>query len=104
MARRARQGAGQINQPSTTPLGVCYSPMRRGRMGSPREDAIAAALAASTDSAASPEVRLKACEMLVRVGVVESALPTLRNLTAIPACAGRARLLLRAGEYFLRRG
>src|SRR5712691_3715993 len=73
-------------------------------MGSPRENAIGAALTASADSAASPEVRLAACELLIRVGLVESIMPTLRSLTAVPSCAGRARLLLRTGEYFLRRG
>ncbi len=73
-------------------------------MGSPRENAIAAALTASADSAASPEVRLAACELLIRVGLVDSIMPTLRSLTAVPTCAGRARLLLRTGEYFLRRG
>lgn len=73
-------------------------------MGSPRENAIAAALTASADSAASPEVRLAACELLVRVGLVDSIMPTLRSLTGVPTCAGRARLLLRTGEYFLRRG
>src|ERR1700738_3521070 len=74
------------------------------RMRSPRETVIAAALAASADGTASPQSRLAACDLLIREGIVESVLPTLRDLTAVPTCAGRARLLLRTGEYFVRRG
>jgi hypothetical protein len=73
-------------------------------MGSPRENAIAAALSASADTAASPEVRLAACELLTQVGLVESILPALQCLATVPTCAGRARLLLRTREYLLRRG
>jgi hypothetical protein len=97
--------AGIDQSRSTNAVTVCYERALEGdRMGSQLEADIAAALAAIANTAASPQARLASCDLLIRNGVVECALPTLRSLAAVPMCAGRARLLLRTGEYLLRRG
>lgn len=65
---------------------------------------VAAAISAANDDTLAPAQRFAACERLIADGFAAAALPALRRLAEDPTWSGRARVLLRTGEFMFRSG
>jgi hypothetical protein len=73
-------------------------------MGKKAQEELAEAHVIAASDQATPAERFRACEVLVRFGVVEPALPVLRNLESDAVWAPAAGFLRRTAEYIRRRG
>jgi hypothetical protein len=73
-------------------------------MGNKAQKEVVEAHAIVANDEAAPGERYRACEVLIRFGVVEPALPVLRNLESDAVWAPAAGFLRRTAEYIRRRG